>query len=295
MLDTPGFSTATPISDGKHVYVFYGTGVAACYDLEGNRRWIRFVQKADYHHGSRICPLLFDGKLVVCGSTIMFALNASDGHELWKTNCNMGMPSPALSHIGGEAVVVLPYGNVVRGSDGTLWVDRGGGGNIFTTPVIEDGVVYMTSGAPAGGARAMRLPNEAPKAAIHAEFIWNNPLHNSWYYFASPVVHDGLVYAISCAGELTVLDAKTGITVYERELLEPKYKSNSRFDSCLTLAGKYIYANCAGAANTTVVFEAGREYKESARNELDSFKSTPVFQGKRMYVRTMKYLYCIGE
>jgi hypothetical protein len=45
----------------------------------------------------------------------------------------------------------------------------------------------------------------------------------------------------------------------------------------------------------TVVLLAGREYKELARNKLESFRSSLVFEGKRMYVRTTRGLWCIGE
>ncbi len=44
----------------------------------------------------------------------------------------------------------------------------------------------------------------------------------------------------------------------------------------------------------TVVLEPGREYEELARNTLEAFRGTPIFDGKRMYVRTMKAVYCIG-
>jgi hypothetical protein len=45
----------------------------------------------------------------------------------------------------------------------------------------------------------------------------------------------------------------------------------------------------------TVVLQPGREYKELARNKLEPFRSSLVFEGKRVYVRTAKNLYCIGE
>ena len=41
--------------------------------------------------------------------------------------------------------------------------------------------------------------------------------------------------------------------------------------------------------------QPGREYKELGRNQLESFRSSLVFEGKRVYVRTEKQLYCIGE
>lgn len=45
----------------------------------------------------------------------------------------------------------------------------------------------------------------------------------------------------------------------------------------------------------TLVLEPGREYKEVAHNSLETFRSSLVFAGKRLYVRTIKGLWCIGE
>ena len=76
------------------------------------------------------------------------------------------------------------------------------------------------------------------------------------------------------------------------------------------LAGKYIYM--FGMNGTTVVFEPGREYREVARNKIEDcllsamrfdrgreipehFASSPVAEGKRIYVRGGNYLYCIGD
>ena len=285
--DIPGYSTPTPVSDGKNVYAMYGTGVAVCYDLDGNRKWIRFVQKSNHHHGLRICPMLFDGKLAVCGNTNLFALNAADGKDVWKIACIGGMPMFVQSQIGSETVLVLPYSGMVRGSDGkTLF--KSGNGNAFTAPVVQDGVIYYTSGGAPGSAWAVKLPTQMPETAMSGEILWKSPLPNGYSRFASPVVAGGLVYTSDTNGKLTVLDAKTGVTVYERTLLDGK----ADFYGSLTLAGKYIYASSAGK---TIVFEAGKEYKEVARNELDTFRAAPIFKGKRMVVRTDKFLYCIGE
>lgn len=35
-----GLAMSTPATDGKHIWVRYGTGIAACYDLDGNRQWM---------------------------------------------------------------------------------------------------------------------------------------------------------------------------------------------------------------------------------------------------------------
>jgi len=59
------------------------------------------------------------------------------------------------------------------------------------------------------------------------------------------------------------------------------------------VAGNRIYISSDNGA--TVVLEPGREYKELARNKLEPFRSSLVFEGRRMYVRTEKKLFCIGE
>src|SRR3569623_1251942 len=35
-----GFTMPTPVSDGQHDYIWNGMGEAACFDLDGRRRWI---------------------------------------------------------------------------------------------------------------------------------------------------------------------------------------------------------------------------------------------------------------
>ena len=102
------------------------------------------------------------------------------------------------------------------------------------------------------------------------------------------MVHDGLLYAASDQGILTVLDAATGKLVYEERL----NLGGSIYPS-ISLAGNRIYVSSDNG--TTVVLQPGREYKELARNKLEPFRSSLVFEGKRIYVRTAKNLYCIGK
>ena len=102
------------------------------------------------------------------------------------------------------------------------------------------------------------------------------------------MVHDGLLYAANDQGILTVLDAATGKRVYEERL----NLGGATYPS-ISLAGQRIYVSSDSGA--TVVLQPGRRYKELARNKLDPFRSSLVFDGKRVYVRTAKHLYCIGE
>src|SRR5262249_36270795 len=71
-----GFTTPTPVSDGKHVWVWCGNNVAACYDLDGKRQWITRVPSAELTYSSS--PALVDG-ILACYSQRLIGLDAQTG------------------------------------------------------------------------------------------------------------------------------------------------------------------------------------------------------------------------
>ena len=171
---------------------------------------------------------------------------------------------------------------MVRVRDGKLLADRLGscGAN---SPILHDGVVYYVRGQ----ANAIRLP-QSVEETMKIPPMWKANVKGGGYWFSSPVVHDGLFYAANDQGILTVLEADTGKVVYEKRL----NLGGSTYPS-ISLAGTRIYVS--SEAGATVVVRPGREFQELARNQLEPFRSSLVFEGKRLYVRTTKNLYCIGE
>jgi outer membrane protein assembly factor BamB len=153
-------SWAAPVSDGKHIWVKFGVGVAACYDLDGNRRWI--VRTGNAIVGERCAPVLVDGLLVLqlprqiagkpgavsdqlltnAGTNFLFpgdlrnyelvALDAATGAERWRTPVmaggNEGSPIVAHAAKGDEVlpVIVTALGTVVRAADGKVLADWSG-------------------------------------------------------------------------------------------------------------------------------------------------------------------------
>ena len=109
------------------------------------------------------------------------------------------------------------------------------------------------------------------------------------YWFPSPILQDELIYGMNASSIFSVVDATTGQVVSERRL---DFGGGRSYPS-ITLAGNRLFVSSDNG--TTIVLEPGREYKELARNSLETFRSSLVFEGKRMYVRTTKGLWCIGE
>ena len=115
-----GFTT-TPVSDGKYVYAFFGYGVVACYDLDGNRRWIRRLDAKEV--GYTCSPALAGGKLL-CVFGGLHALDAATGHESW-ANPEAGCTASLIPmRVGSTDAITLQGAAAYRSPDGkVLWTN----------------------------------------------------------------------------------------------------------------------------------------------------------------------------
>jgi outer membrane protein assembly factor BamB len=278
---TAGYSAPTPVVNGKDVFVAFGDGLVACFDLDGNRKWLKLIEHSNAPFAHSGSPVLVGDKVLI-HFTDLVALDTKTGTESWRLKCPTGHGTPLVTRIGDVGVVLTPKGALVRAQDGKLLADKLGscGAN---SPILHEGIVYYVHGP----ANAIRLPDSV-QDSVKVPVLWKGNARGGGYWFSSPVVHDGLLYAANDQGILTVLEAATGKMVYEERL----NLSGATYPS-ISLAGNRIYVS--SDAGNTVVLQPGREYKELARNKLEPFRSSLVFEGKRVYIRTAKNLYCIGE
>jgi len=286
-----GNTTPTPVSDGRFVYVVFGTGIVASYDLAGGRQWIQFFNlKPATEYGRAASPVLAGGTLLVTLSHLI-ALDAKTGKPLWK---NKEVPefygTPVAAMIAGVDVAVMPSGQIVRISDGTILADGLGGLN-FASPVVQDGTVYLIQ----TGSSAQQL-SAAASGRWEVKQLWDQELEGTFY--ASAVWDRGLIYAVSNENQFSILDAQDGRILVRRDLDPPAANGRppaaaANMYPSLVLAGNLLFVlNDQGDA---VVLEPGRQYKELKRNHLsDGHGGAPAFDGKCIYLRGGQNLYCIG-
>jgi outer membrane protein assembly factor BamB len=276
---TAGYSPGTPVSNGKQVFVAYGNGLVACHDLDGTRRWLTLMEHSSAAFGHGSSPMLAGDKVIVHYADLV-ALNIKDGSESWRLKLPPLHGTSIPTRIGDTEVILTPTGHMIRVADGKILADKLGlcGEN---SPILHDGIAYFI----AGNSTAVRLPASIDDKVVP---LWKGKLKGGGYWFASPIYHDGLLYAVQQNRSFSVVDARTGKLVYFEKL-----DCGGDAYPSVCLAGKYIYVSSDNG--TTIVLEPGREYKEVARNTLETFRSSPVFEGRRMYVRSQNYLWCIGE
>lgn len=276
-----GWTSATPVTDGERVFAVFGNGVVAAYTLDGKRLWARLVQAPKHRWGHSASPVLVKDRLVV-HMVDLFGLDAASGNEVWKQTSEVNWGSPVTAQVGQADVVLTSSGDVFATADGAP-VATGIGSVQYSTPIVLDGIIYFIEKR----ATAVRIPDQ-----IDAPFeqIWESRLKGSRHY-ASPLVHDGRIYAVSRELDFSILDRKTGEVVHEQRL-DLDSGSNTGYPS-ISLGGDRVYLSTENG--TTAVLETGSKYVEVARNSIEGFRSSPVFSGERMFVRSFGHLYCFGR
>jgi outer membrane protein assembly factor BamB len=306
-----GFTT-TPVSDGKSVYAFFGHGVVASYDLDGNRRWIRRLEATQIAYSCS--PALAGGKLF-CVFGGLHALDPATGQESWANPEAACIASIIPMRVGTTDAITLQGGGVFRASDGKLlWTnpDKGGG---WGAPLFLDHTLYMLvlgvsdlRTADFTGCEGDVWQPKCRRLEIASEHRRPNGEWLDRSSPASPLVLNGLCYAIDEYGVLYCADLATGKTCYRQETGFDELHSYNHIGVAASpaLIGKNIVV--MDNQGSALVFEPGPVFKKVAMNRLQTAlprdwpippqetiaNGPPVADGNRLYIRGEQYLYCIG-
>jgi outer membrane protein assembly factor BamB len=260
--------------------VVYGTGIVAAFDLNGARKWARMLEKPTHGWGHSTSPVLADGKLIVHIQKLT-ALDPATGATLWVQPLKPYWGSPIVTSIAGQDVVVTPGGDLVRASDGLILAKQLAP-LTYCAPIINDGIAYFIQ----HDGKAVKLPATAD-GSTQPEVLWTTKPHKDRYY-ASPLYYQGLIYCITRGGKYSIIDAATGEVKITRDL-----KLGGTAYPSITRAGEHIFVS--SDKGKTALFKPGLAMEEVRTNDLAPFRSTPVFEGERVYIRGLKDVYCLGR
>lgn len=290
-----GTASSSPASDGESVFAVFGNGVVARFDLDGKLLWAKWFgvpseEMNGYFRGQAASPLLVAGRLIVPLRKLR-ALDPATGRELWKSVDYRDFGTPTVTRLGGVEVVVTPSGEAVRVSDGKV-LGRGLGAVYYVGPIVEDGRAYFVGSASdvelstRGHARARAVKLPASGESVSGAELWDAELDRERYY-GTPLLHAGRLHLLNRYDLFTVLDAATGRQLEQRTL---PFQPGQVFPS-LVLAGDHLFAG--KETGEIVVLEAAPPFRQVALNKLEELRSTPVFEGRRIYVRGAKRLWCL--
>ena len=161
-------ASASPVTDGENVYVFFAGYGLLSYGPDGNERWRRAMGPFTNFHGMGASPILADGKLLMVVDqdirAFVIAVNVDDGSVAWRTerpDMVHSFSTPVIhrpKNGGAELIVPGSYQmvsyEVATGKE--VWRLKGLTYQVKSVPVIDDGILYFNGWAP-GGEPAVRL------------------------------------------------------------------------------------------------------------------------------------------
>ncbi len=292
------FASASPTTDGKRLFCWFGSAGLFCYDLSGKKLWQRDLGEATVGSslGEGSSPVLYGDKLVIVrdykhkGS--IEVLEAATGKTVWRKDRDEdnAWATPLIVQHSGRTQVITGASKFVRSYDlntgDVLWQCSGLTGNVTPCPVIDGDYVICMSGYQ--GYAAMAIPlTETGDISDSNKILWKKDRGTP--YVPSPLLYDGLLfYNQSNQSILTCVDSKTGKTVFGPQ----RIGQLSNIYASPVGASERVYIT--GRAGKTLVIQRSAEFKKLAINRLDDrFDASPALAGRQLFLRGAKHLYCL--
>ncbi|MFC2124371.1 PQQ-binding-like beta-propeller repeat protein [Bacteroidota bacterium] len=281
-----GYAAPTVTTDGRFVYAIFATGDVACLDMNGKRIWAKNLGIPDNHYGHSSSLLLHEGLLIVQFDTSVsgkvLGLDALTGDQKWATlrNTQISWASPVLAQVNGHWELILVSSplvasyNPVTGEE--LWGLECLMGEVGASAGFDDGIVYA----------ANEYANlVAIKPGSNPEILWET---NEYLpEVASPVAAKGMVFVATSYGVIACYDAGNGEILWEHECDQGLYASPMIAD------GKVYFLDMDGIMH---IFNVDKTLTLLGEPQLgENSVSTPAFTDGRIYLRSDKFLYCLGE
>ncbi|MCA9194944.1 MAG: PQQ-binding-like beta-propeller repeat protein [Planctomycetales bacterium] len=319
-------ASPSPSTDGEHVWVFFSTGVLACYDFEGHENWKCNVAdrfgKIDIQFGMTSTPVLHGDALylqLIHGAMVrddntrtgkVIKLNKLTGETIWEVDrvtdaqfeCKHSYASPFLYDHDGVQFLVVHGANCTTAhslqTGAELWRFSNLNGPTDINPGRYDPTFrFVASPGTANGKIIIPTAKEGPTVTLNVTSdssgeLSQQPSSIAWKLDRTPDVSiplavDNLVYLLHKDGRLQCVDLASG----QEKYFERTHSGQHRC-SPLYVDGHIIY--CGSKDGVCTVVKAGPEMQVVATNNMEApITASPIVANGTLYLRSYDYLYAI--
>jgi len=302
------YASQTPVTDGTHVYAFFGDQGMYCYDFEGNLIWSRdlgnFKMRAEW--GTASSPVLYENLVIqTCdqetGESFIVALDKETGRTVWKQDREelSSWSTPFLYLEGNRPELIVNATTAIRSYDPAtgklLWQCRGPATSITApAPIASNGLILVSSGFVRDRVRPITafIPGAAGDITLKEgesksdAIAWRQDLAAP--YIPSPVADKEYIYVLYDMGFFACYEVKTGREVYGKQ----RIGMGTNFSASPIVVGGRVF--CFSEDGDVYVVKAGPDFELLNTNSLgEGMMATPAVADGKMFIRTIKHLYCI--
>lgn len=323
------YASPSPVTDGKHVWFFYGQGDLVAYTLDGTEVWRRNIQK---DHGTfafgwsfASSPLLYDGRLYLQvlqrnvpvdgrgrtdgpNESYLLAMDPATGKDLWRTvrpseavaESLEAFTSPVPFKHGDRDEILIAGGDCISGHDpdngrelwrwGTWNPTRIGHWRLVPSPVGGGGVVLAC--APKGGA-VYGIQAGQNGTLPDDGYAWKSADRDLSTDVSSPLYYKDRYFVVNSDKKIILcVQPATGDVLWKGEL-----PSRTKIEASPVAAdGKIYVTNFSG---DVFVIGTGDRYELLHTTELGDerdrrTRSSVAIAHGQLFIRTTGVLYAIG-
>ncbi|MDQ3071539.1 MAG: PQQ-binding-like beta-propeller repeat protein, partial [Acidobacteriota bacterium] len=299
------YANATPATDGRVIVASLGNEGLFGFDMEGARLWhVEMTPPAPNASLDPASSPVIAGDVAIVqndwsSGSFAAAYDLESGRERWRVARDEGMvhSTPGLWPSSAGTQVVFNSARWIRAHDAAsgreLWrmnnaIERPW--DRVPTPVPSGSLLLVGGGGPQGLLLAVRAGGAGEiraEAGPSAPLAWR--VERGAPYLPTPLVYNGLVYAVADNGVMTVYREADGSLVYRTRIAA----DSGTISASPIAAGGRIYISSQDG--DIFVVGAGETFNLLARNSMgEPLYATPAVAGNLLIVRTASGVYGIG-
>ena len=295
--ESSNWASASPVTDGKRVFAFFGSNGLYALDFNGTLLWEKDLgdMQVKHGHGEGASPTLFENTLVVNwdheGDSFIVALDKRTGKERWRKPRDepTSWTSPIIAQVDGKPQVIVSGTTAVRGYDletgEVVWHCGGLSNNVVSSPVFTDGILYAGSSYEIQSMLALQLEGAKGDLKKSTHVLWTRQHRTP--YVPSPLFYKKHLYFLRhYQAILTRVVGKTGE--------EPNGPIRlpgilNLYASPVAADGRIYFTDQQGV---TLVISWDKAPEIISLNRLDdSFNASAALVGDSIILRGEKFLY----
>ena len=298
---TNSHASGSPVTDGEHIYVNFGSRGVYCVNMAGDVVWSKNlgVMNTRRQYGEGSSPTLYGDRLIVNwdheGDSFLVVFDRRSGDELWRRPRAevTSWSTPIVVEVAGRPQIIINATGASRGYDlesgEVIWSLPGMTVNCIPIPIHAQGVVYLMSGYRGQMLQAVRLQGAKGDLEGGRHVLWTHDRNTS--YVPSATLYNGRLYFLRGNNALlSCLDAETGKIIYEGQRLPGM---RSIYASPVCADGRVYLTSRHGV---TLVIRDGPTFEQLAVNTIDdAVDASMAIVGDKIYLRGRRHMYCIAE